>query len=52
MPRIEITKLDNATFDVIVHDTSTTTHTVTVPAGYAASIAPGSALETLVKISF
>ena len=37
-PRLEVRKLDDVTFEVTVHDGTTTTHTVTAPRDYAARL--------------
>jgi hypothetical protein len=52
MARIDVRKIDDTTFDVVVEDRTSTHHTVTVPSDYAASIAPGVPLERLVRTSF
>jgi len=53
MPTIQIKKFNDTSFEVTVQDRSTTTHTVTVAADYAAKLTGGKvATETLVSRSF
>lgn len=50
---IEVKKLDATTFEVTVSERSTTTHTVTVAADYAAKLTGGACtVEHLVSRSF
>lgn len=52
MSTVTVTQLDASTFEVTVQDKSSSVHVVTVPAAYAAAIAPGISLEKLVSRSF
>lgn len=53
MATVQVKKLSDTTFEVTVTARSTTTHTVTVSADYAASLTGGNvATETLVERSF
>lgn len=52
MPTVDVKKVDETTFEVTVHDRTTSTHVVTVAPAYAAKLAPGIAQERLVSRSF
>lgn len=53
MATVGVRKLDESTFEVTVQSGTSTTHTVTVPADYAARLTGGEAtLEQLVSRSF
>ena len=53
MPTISVNKHNDSTFEVTVHDTSSTTHIVTVPPGYAEKLTGGLVpLDRLIIRSF
>lgn len=52
MPTVNVKPMDATTFEVTVQDRTTSTHIVTVPPDYAASLAPGIPMEKLVSRSF
>jgi len=52
MATVNIKQMDATTFEVTVHDRTSSTHIVVVPPDYATSIAAGVPLEKLVGRSF
>lgn len=53
MPTINVSKQNDTTYEVTIHDVHTTTHVVTVPPDYAAKLTGGRvSVETLISRSF
>ncbi|MDD2770234.1 MAG: hypothetical protein PHT19_16030 [Methylococcus sp.] len=52
MARVSVTRCGDTTFEVVVENASTTSHTVTVDPSYAVRLAGEIPVETLVRRSF